>query len=125
MFVHLPIWIGITAVGPSVLNIIAMVGDKLPIEVIWLLVGSIVISLISIGVFLYSLDVGERIQEIYRKGSYVFFAIGIITILFLFISEYLSAFMLLICLLILLLIPIFFDLIVTARFEEENENINR
>ena len=125
MFVHLPIWIGITAVGPSVLNIIAMVGDKLPIEVIWLLVGSIVISLISIGVFLYTLDVGERIQEIYRKGSYVFFAIGIITILFLFIGEYLSAFMLLICLLILLLIPIFFDLIVTARFEEENENINR
>jgi low temperature requirement protein LtrA len=123
MFVHLPIWIGITAVGPSVLNIIATVGDKIPIEVIWLLVGSIVISLFSIGVFLYSLDVGKRIRDIYRKGSYVFFGIGVITILFLFIGEYLSTIFLLICLLILLLIPIFFDLIVTARFEDENENI--
>ena len=32
MFVHLPIWIGIIAVGPSVLNVVAAGGEAIPAE---------------------------------------------------------------------------------------------
>jgi low temperature requirement protein LtrA len=115
MLIHLPIWIGITAIGPSVLNIISLTDLTVSTEVLWLLVGSIALALFSIGVFIYSLDVGKQYKMSYRKGSFLLFGLSGFTLLFLIIEELLTSIILLLGLFIILLIPLLYTLYVRVK----------
>jgi low temperature requirement protein LtrA len=120
MIIHLPIWIGITAIGPSVLNIIILEDLIIPTEVLWLLVGSMFIALVSIGVFVYSLDVDSRYKSSYRKGSLLLFALGGFTLVFLILEGLLTSIILLLGLFIILLIPLLYTLYVRVKIPEES-----
>ena len=119
MIIHLPIWIGITAIGPSVLVII----EELVIstEVLWLLVGSISLSLFSIGVFVYSLNVGAQYKKSYQKGSLLLFGLSGFTLIFLILEEFLTTIILLLGLFIILLIPLLYTLYIRVKIPEESQ----
>jgi low temperature requirement protein LtrA len=119
MLIHLPIWIGITAIGPSVLNIISLKDLIIPTEVLWLLVGSVSLSLFSIGVFVYSLKVDVRYKRSYRKGSLLLFGLSGFTLLLLFLEDLLTSIIFLLGLFIILLIPLLYTLYIRVKIPEE------
>jgi low temperature requirement protein LtrA len=118
MLIHLPIWIGITAIGPSVLNIISSTNLIIPTEVLWLLVGSIALALFSIGVFVYSLDVGKQYKMSYRKGSFLLFGLSGFTFVFLILEALLTSIILLLGLFIILLIPLLYTLYIRVKIPD-------
>jgi low temperature requirement protein LtrA len=121
MIIHLPIWIGITAIGPSVLNIIILEDFVIPTEVLWLLVCSIALSLVSIGVFVYSLDVDVRYKSSYLKGSFFLFGLSVFTLVFLILESLLTSIILLLGLFIILLIPLLYTLYIRVKIPEESQ----
>ena len=121
MIIHLPIWIGITTIGPSILNIISLEDLIVPTEVLWLLVGSIALALFSIGVFVYSLEVDVRYKSSYRKGSYLLFGLSGITLVFIIFEQILTTITLLIGLFIILLIPLLYTLYIRIKIPVESQ----
>src|SRR5688572_27082928 len=73
IYLHLPVTMGITAVGASILNVVEHAGESLPNDVRWLLVGSIAVVLISIALILKSLNLPENQSSLYRTGARVMF----------------------------------------------------
>jgi low temperature requirement protein LtrA len=121
MLIHLPIWIGITAIGPSVLNIISLKDLIIPTEVLWLLVGSVALSLFSIGVFVYSLNVDVRYNRSYRKGSFLLFGLSGFTLLLLFLEDLLTSIIFLLGLFVILLIPLLYTLYIRVKIPVESQ----
>jgi low temperature requirement protein LtrA len=125
MLVQLPIWIGITMVGPSTLHMIEFVGEHgvvvLEQEIRWLLTGAIALTLFSTAGFLRTLDVGE-FKDAYRKGSYMAIGLAAVVIALGIFGSFLSIFVLLICLVIILIIPILFSLYLQAQLMEKQES---
>lgn len=120
-FVHLPIWIGITAVGPSVLNIIVLEGATVPYGVYWLMIGSIALALASVGALLRTLKVREELGGHYRNGFYMLVGLAGVTILMGFLGGLISPFILLLSLLVILLVPITYALYIRMLVPDLDE----
>ena len=72
----------------------------------------------SIGVFVYSLNVGVRYKRSYRKGSLLLFGLSGFTLVFLIIEGFLTSIILLLVLFVVLLIPFgALSFLFTLRFE--------
>src|SRR5918996_6341040 len=110
---------GITAVGASILNVVEHIGDPLPGEVRWLLVGAIAAALISIALIMKSLNLPENQHSLYQTGSRVMFIAGIIVVLS--GMTPLSTMPLLLALIILLLAPIIYGVLVWIKVFEARE----
>ncbi len=81
IYLHLPVAMGITAVGASILNVVEHAGEPLPGVVRWLLVGAIAVALASIALIIKSLSLPENQRSLYQTGSRVMFVAGIIVVL--------------------------------------------
>jgi low temperature requirement protein LtrA len=82
IYLHLPVAMGITAVGASILNVVEHAGEPLPGEVRWLLVGAIAVVLTSISLILKSLNTPETQRILFQIGGRVSFIAGILVFLF-------------------------------------------
>src|SRR6185503_7152776 len=81
IYLHLPVTLGIAAVGASILNVVEHTGEPLPNEVRWLLVGSVAVALISIALILKSLELPENQSILYRTGARATFIAGALIVL--------------------------------------------
>jgi len=121
IYIHLPLSIGITAIGPSVLNIIVHEGEVLPVEVRWLMTGAIALSFFSIGVYLQTLDVKPELKPGYRTASILLFGMSAAAVVLGFLSVLLSPLILLISLPALLVIPIAYGLYLRWKVPPDDE----
>ena len=119
IYLHLPVVMGITAVGASVLNVVEHAGEPLPGEVHWLLVGAIAAVLISIALIMKSLDFLENQRSLYQTGSRVMFTAGILVILSGMASM--GTIPLLLTLIALLLAPVFYGILVWVKVFDARE----
>ncbi len=71
MYFHLPLTIGVAAVGAAALNVVKHTGEPLPVEVRWLLVTAITIALVSIAVLMQTLQTSPSHQPIYHRGGLI------------------------------------------------------
>jgi low temperature requirement protein LtrA len=108
LYLHLPMTMAIAAAGAGILNVVAHTGDILPIEVRWLLVGSITIALVTIAFLMRTIQISKEHQRIYRMGGIFTLISGIIILLLGFTS--LGTIPLLIIIILLMLIPVFYGL---------------
>jgi hypothetical protein len=98
----------IAAAGAGVLSVIAHTGEGLPLEVRWLLVGSVAVALISISFLMRTIQISKKHHQIYQRGGMAMLISGIV-ILFLGFSS-LGTIPLLITVVLLMLIPVFYGL---------------
>ena len=119
IYLHLPITMGIAAVGASILNVVEHAGESLPGEVRWLLVGAITVALISISLILKNLNLPESQHIIYRIGGRVTFIAG----LFILLAGMtpISIIPLLIVLVLLMLAPVFYGILVWIKVFDARE----
>ena len=119
IYLHLPVTMGITAVGASILNVVEHAGESLPNDVRWLLVGSIAVVLISIALILKSLNLPETQSNLYQMGARVMFIAGIMVLLSGFTPM--DTIPLLIVLIALLLAPVFYGILVWTKVFDARE----
>ena len=119
IYLHLPVTMGITAVGASILNVVEHAGESLPNDVRWLLVGSISVVLISIALILKSLNLPENQRDLYRTGAGVMFIAGIVVLLSGFAP--LDTIPLLMVLIALLMAPVFYGILVWIKVLDARE----
>lgn len=67
-FLHLPLTIGIVAVGAAVVNVVENAGEALPQGVRWLLVGACALVLAIIPLLMGTIRIPEEHWPIYRRG---------------------------------------------------------
>ena len=108
LYLHLPMTMGIAAAGAGILNVITHTGEYFPLEVRWLLVGSIAIALVSIALLMRTIQISQEHQRIHRMGGIFTFISGIIILLLGFSG--LGTIPLLIVMILLMLIPVFYGL---------------
>jgi low temperature requirement protein LtrA len=119
IYLHLPVTMGITAVGASILNVVEHAGEPLPGEVRWLLVGAIATALTSIALILKSLNLPENQRSVYRTGARVTFIAGILVVLSGLTSS--GTIPLLLILIVLLLAPVFYGILVWIKVFDARE----
>lgn len=105
-YLHLPLTMGIAAVGAAVFNVVEHAGEHLPSEVRWLLVAAIGITLISIALLMRIIQLSPELQHTHRVAGRVML-ISTFLILLLGFSS-LDTIPLLIAMILLLLAPVFF-----------------
>jgi low temperature requirement protein LtrA len=69
MYLHLPMTMGIAAVGAAVVNVVEHTGEPLPAEVRWLLVGAIAVVLMSIALLVRTIQASEEVRAVNRSGA--------------------------------------------------------
>ena len=106
MYLHLPMTMGIAAVGAAIVNVVEQAGEPLPPEVRWLLVGAIAVVLASIGLLVRTIQFAPELQLMYRRAGRVLFLASLITLL-LGLTN-LGTIPLLLLLILLLLAPVFY-----------------
>jgi len=119
IYLHLPVTMGITAVGASILNVVEHAGESLPEEVRWLLVGAIAVALTSIAFILKSLNLPESQRILYQTGARVTFIAGILVVLAGLMS--IGTIPLLLILIVLLLAPVLFGILVWIKVLDGRE----
>lgn len=119
IYFHLPVTMGITAVGASILNVVEHAGEPLPGEVRWLLVGAIAAALISIASILKNLDLPASQRILYQTGARVTF-IASILVVFLGLMP-IGTIPLLLVLIVLLLAPVFYGILVWIKVLDARE----
>ena len=119
IYLHLPVTMGITAVGASILNVVEHAGEPPPDGVRWLLVGAIAVVLTSIGLIMKSLNLPENQRRAYRTGARVTFVAGILVILAGPILIDTIPFLLV--LIALLLAPVFYGILVWIKVFDARE----
>jgi low temperature requirement protein LtrA len=119
IYLHLPVTMGIAAVGASILNVVEHVEAALPGEVRLLLVGAIAAALISIALILKNLKLPESLRSVYRTGAHVTFISGILILLAGMTS--LSIISLLIVLILLMLVPVLYGILVWIKVFDARE----
>jgi low temperature requirement protein LtrA len=88
IYLHLPLNMGITAIGAAVLNVTEHAGDPLPGEVRWLLVGSVVVVLVTVALLLRTFrseGAFQRLQQV--AGVSIMMAAGVSGVLGLLTME--------------------------------------
>ena len=106
-YLHLPMTIGITAVGAAVLNIVEHAGEHLPGEVRWLLVGALALVLLTITLLMHTIQYPNENRRIYNAGGWSAL-ISAIVIALLGLTS-LEIMPLLIIVILLLLAPVFYS----------------
>jgi len=81
LYLHLPMTLGITAVGAAVFNLVEHTGEPLSAEVRWLLVGSLAMALVCIAVLMRSILVHKNLYPYYRRGGIVTLGSGLLILL--------------------------------------------
>jgi low temperature requirement protein LtrA len=119
IYLHLPVAMGITVVGASMLNVVEHSGEPLPGEVRWLLVGAIAAVLISIALIMKSLNLPEDQRGLYQIGSRVMFIAGVIVALS--GMTRIGTIPLLFALIALLLAPVFYGILVWIKVFDARE----
>jgi len=107
-YLHLPLTIGIVAVGASILNVVEHAGEHLPDEVRWLLLASTALTLITTALLTRTTQILPEHQRVHNIGRRGLFISAILLILLGFIP--LDTVPLLSLITLLLLMPIFFGL---------------
>jgi low temperature requirement protein LtrA len=104
-YLHLPLTMGIAAVGAAVSNVVEHAGEHLPVEVRWLLVAAVAITLISAAVLTRTLQLSPEHQRTHRAGGRVMFVSAVLILLSgVFTLKIIS---LLVLLVALMLAPVF------------------
>lgn len=104
LYLHLPLTLGITAIGAAVLNVTEHTGDPMPGAVRWLLVGSVAVVLVAIALLLRTIRSEGAFQQLQQvAGVSIVIAAGVAGLLGLL---NLAAIYLLGALVAVLLIPI-------------------
>jgi low temperature requirement protein LtrA len=119
IYLHLPVTMGIAAVGAGILNAVEHAGEPLPREVQWLLVGAIATVLTGISLILKNLNVPEDQRRLFRTGARVAFSAGILVILT-GLSP-MGTTPLLLILLTLLLAPVLYGILVWIKVFDARE----
>ena len=119
IYLHLPVTIGISTVGASILNVVEHTGEPLPSEVRWLLVGAIATVLIGTALIVKSLNIPENQRSLYQTGARVGFIAGILVLLVGLTP--ISTIPLLLTLIVLLLAPVFFGILVWIKVFDARE----
>lgn len=120
MYLHLPVTIGIATTGATVLNVIEHTGEKLPVDVRWLLVIAIGVALIGIVLLIQTLRDDSQHHQAYRTGQLVMLASASVIIALGFST--LQIIPLLVLIVALLLAPTFFGLVFWVREMEATES---
>jgi low temperature requirement protein LtrA len=115
-YLHLPLTMGITVVGASVLNIIENAGDHLPAVAQLLLSGSLAIVLLSIAALVQTIQPFEEDKLMHRVGSRALLISAPLIIVLGFVDLNTSAMLLL--QLLLILVPILFGLVAWLQTRE-------
>jgi len=119
VYLHLPITMGITVVGASILNVVEHAGESLPEEVWWLLVGAIAAVLISIALIMKSLNLPENQRSLYQTSARMMFIDGILVVLS--GMTPIGTIPLLLVLIALLLAPLFYGILVWIKVLDARE----
>ena len=106
MYLHLPMTMGIAAVGAAIVNVVEQAGEPLPPEVRWLLVAAIAIVLVSIALLMRTIQVTEENRPIHRSAGRVLFLSSFVILLLGFTNV--STVPLLMVLILLMLAPVFY-----------------
>jgi low temperature requirement protein LtrA len=107
-YLHLPMTMGVAAVGAAVLNVVEHAGESLLLEATWLLLGAISITLISITALTRTIQLTPEQKEATTVGARVMLLSAVLIILLGFLN--LDTLPLLFAVIVLLLAPIFFGL---------------
>ena len=107
-YLHLPLTIGITAVGASVLNVIEHAGEPLPAEVRWLLLIATALTLVTTALLTRTTQVLPEHQRVHQTGRRGLFISAILIIALGFIPM--DTIPLLSAIALLLLMPVFFGI---------------
>ena len=119
IYLHLPVTMGIAAIGASIFNVVEHAGELLPGMVRWLLVGAVSLALASIALILRSVDIPESQRILYRTGAWVTFIAGMLTILAGLMP--LGTLSLLLAVNLLLLAPVLFGILVWIKMLDARE----
>jgi low temperature requirement protein LtrA len=119
IYLHLPVTMGIAAIGASILNVLEHADEPLPAEVRWLLVGAITTALISISLILKSLNLPEDQRSLYRTGARVTFVAGVVVFLAGLVP--IGTIPLLLALIVLLLAPVLYGILVWIKVFDARE----
>jgi low temperature requirement protein LtrA len=119
VYLHLPVAMGITAVGASVLNVVENAGESLSSDVRWLLVGAIAAVLVSIGLIMQILTIPQSYRSLYKTGSILTLLAG--TLIVMLGMTSIGTIPLLLVLILLLLVPVFYGLLVWIQVFDARE----
>jgi low temperature requirement protein LtrA len=106
MYLHLPMTMGIAAVGAAILNVTAHVAEPLPAEVRWLLVAATAVVLLNIALLARTIQVSPEHRPAHRTAGRALL-VSSLTIVLLG-STSLGTIPLLLLLNLLLLVPVFY-----------------
>lgn len=107
-YLHLPLTIGITTIGASVLNVVEHAGEHLPAEVRWLLLTAAALVLVTTALLSRTTQILQEHQRIHNIGRRGLFISAVLIMLLGLIS--LKTISLLIAIAVLLLMPVFFGI---------------
>ncbi len=79
-YAHLPVTAGIAMVGAAMVNVIAHATEPLPVEVRWLLVGSIGMVLIGIALMIQTLPPRANAAQAHRMGIIVIVCVAVVIV---------------------------------------------
>jgi low temperature requirement protein LtrA len=119
VYLHLPVTIGITALGASILNAVEHAGEALPDEARWLLVGATAASLFGISLIMRILSLPSSLRRFYQTGSTLTMAAGL-AILLLGLTG-IDTIPLLLLIITLLLTPIFYGILIWVKVFDAEE----
>jgi low temperature requirement protein LtrA len=119
MYLHLPLTMGIAAVGAAVVNVVEGTGESLPAEVRWLLVGAVSVVLLSAAMLVRTIQVSEEIRPVLRSGGRVLVLSGLFVLPLGLIVQTAPA--LLAEVLVLLLAPVFFGFLTWLKLQGVGE----
>ena len=77
-YLHLPLTMGIAAIGAALFNVTAHAGDPLSGDVRWLLVGAVAVAFTSIALLLRSVQSVGEYRSIHRLGGLTILGAGIV-----------------------------------------------
>jgi len=119
IYLHLPVSVGIAAVGAGVLHVVEHAGEPLPSDVRWLLVGAVTAVLVSIALIVRLLDIPASYRRLYWNGSILMWIAGILVVVFGLTP--IDPGLLLLALCALLLAPVFYGVLVWIKVFEARE----
>jgi low temperature requirement protein LtrA len=106
IYLHLFMTLSIVATGAAVLNVVEHVGESMPADVGWLLVGAVAATLICIALLMGTLQLQPRYLPLYRRAAMVTAVSAALSLLAGLLP--LEAIPLLTILAVLMLLPVFY-----------------
>lgn len=108
IYLHLPMTLGIAALGTAVFNVVEHSTEPLEASVRWLLVGAIALVLLCIALLMQAIQVTPELRPPYRRGGIITLICSLLILLLGFTN--LAIIPLLIITIILMLVPVFYGI---------------